>query len=137
MKAITSEPGNHTANFNKSGSHYVETHSTAVFSCVSVCAASDRAANIFEARRRRRLQSHPAEVARIQEADDGTSSLRISNSSRMPTPTKEFPSSTTSMAVPLGQTVQNAWGGTNALFHQMLAKEGFAIVFRRQSREHR
>jgi dipeptidyl-peptidase-4 len=28
---------------------------------------------------------------------------------------------------PAGQTVQNAWGGTNALFHQMLAKEGFAI----------
>jgi dipeptidyl-peptidase-4 len=28
---------------------------------------------------------------------------------------------------PAGQTVQDAWGGTNALFHQMLAKEGFAI----------
>jgi dipeptidyl-peptidase-4 len=28
---------------------------------------------------------------------------------------------------PAGQTVQDAWGGTNALFHQILANEGFAI----------
>ena len=28
---------------------------------------------------------------------------------------------------PAGQTVQNSWGGTNGLFHQMLAKEGYAI----------
>jgi dipeptidyl-peptidase-4 len=28
---------------------------------------------------------------------------------------------------PAGQTVQNSFGGTNALFHQMLAKQGFAI----------
>jgi len=28
---------------------------------------------------------------------------------------------------PAGQTVQDAWGGTNGLFHQALAKEGFAI----------
>jgi dipeptidyl-peptidase 4 len=28
---------------------------------------------------------------------------------------------------PVGQTAQNGWGGGNALFHQILAKEGFAI----------
>jgi dipeptidyl-peptidase-4 len=28
---------------------------------------------------------------------------------------------------PAGQTVQNVWGGSTALFHQILANEGFAI----------
>ena len=28
---------------------------------------------------------------------------------------------------PAGQIVQDAWGGANGLFHQILAKEGFAI----------
>ena len=28
---------------------------------------------------------------------------------------------------PAGQTVQDVWGGTNALFHQILARDGFAI----------
>jgi dipeptidyl-peptidase 4 len=28
---------------------------------------------------------------------------------------------------PAGQTVQDAWGGSTTLFHQILAREGFAI----------
>ena len=71
MKAISSEPGNHTANFNKSGSHYVETHSTALDAAAHLRLRRGSCTNIFEARSVADYNLIPPKSLEFK-ADDGT-----------------------------------------------------------------
>jgi dipeptidyl-peptidase 4 len=136
MQALASEPGQHLASFANNGKHYVQTHSaTLVPPRISVCPASEPESSrscikIWEGRS---ITAYASIVPKELEfkADDGTvlyGSLTL--------PPKEVSGSTIPLIVyiyggPAGQTVENAWGsdseGVRVLFHQILAKQGFAI----------
>lgn len=137
MQAMSAEPGHDDATFSDSSKYYVETHSAAfVPPRISVCASGASAPASTASRNscltiwqaRSIAEYDPVAPTPLEfKADDGTllyGSLIL--------PPKADPNAKIPIIVfiyggPASQTVQNAWGGTNALFHQMLAREGFAI----------
>lgn len=127
IKTISSEPGSNTATFNKNGSHYVETHSTALNPPrISICAASGSCQKIWETRS---LADYDLIHPKLVEfkADDGTALFGYLILPPNADLGAKIPLIVHIYGGPASQTVQNAWGGTNALFHQVLAREGFAI----------
>ena len=127
MQGISSEDGNYAASFADDGKHFVETHSaTLTPPRISVCAAGGPCQKIWEGRS---VADYDLIAPKYLEfkADDGTP---LHGSLLLP------PNADASQKLPLivyiyggptAQMVQKAWGGGNALFHQILAKEGFAI----------
>ena len=127
MRVVSSEPGNYTATFAENGKHYVETHSaTLIPPRISICATSGPCQKIWEGRGI--ADYHPIPPKPLEfKADDGTvlyGSLILPPNAD---PSRKVPLIVYIYGGPVGQTVQNSWGNTNALFHQMLAKEGFAV----------
>ena len=131
MRSISSEEGNEQgsdeASFADDGKHFVETHSAALTPPrISVCAPGGACQKIWEA-------SSVADYGLIApkylefKADDGTP---LYGSLLLPPNTdasQKLPLIVYIYGGPSAQIVQKAWGGGNALFHQILAKEGFAI----------
>lgn len=135
MQAVSAEPGQNEAAFAGNGKHYVLTHSaTLVPPSVSVCATGEvdstkSCTKIWEGRS---IAAYDLLTPTQLEckADDGTvlyGSLLL--------PPKDVASASIPLIVyiyggPAGQIVQNAWGSNSeadrALFHQILAREGFA-----------
>ena len=129
MQGISSEEGNYAANFADDGKHFVETHSaTLTPPRISVCAAGGPCQKIWEARSvddYNPIAPKPLEF----KAEDGTVLYgylilprHADTSQKIP-----IPLIVNIYGGPAGQTVQDAWGGTTSLFHQILANEGFAI----------
>jgi dipeptidyl-peptidase 4 len=130
MQAISSADGNYTASFADDGRHFVETHSTALTPPrISVCAAAGHCQSIWEGRS---VADYDPIVPKPLEfkAEDGTVLYGYLILPRV------LPQADVNQGIPLivhiyggpaGQTVQNVWGGSTALFHQILANEGFAI----------
>jgi dipeptidyl-peptidase 4 len=134
MQALSTEPGQNVGLFADDGKHYVRTHSaTLVPPRISACAVTQpesthSCTKIWEGRS---IAAYAPIVAKDLEfkAEDGTvlyGSLIL--------PPKELALDRTPLIVyiyggPAAQTVQDAWesDGTRALFHQILAKQGFAI----------
>jgi len=129
MQSISSEAGSYAATFADDGKHFVETHSaTLTPPRISVCAASGPCQKIWESRS---VADYDLIAPKSLEfkADDGT--LLYGNlilprnadaSQTIPVPLIVY-----IYGGPPEQTVQNSWGGTTTLFHQILANEGFAI----------
>jgi dipeptidyl-peptidase 4 len=129
MQAISAGSGNYTASFSDDGKHFVETHSSTLQPPrISVCASSGKCQKIWEGRS---IADYDPIVPKPLEfkAADGTVLYgylilpRDSDVSRK----DSIPLIVHIYGGPAGQTVQDSWGGTNALFHQILAREGFAI----------
>ncbi len=127
MQSISSEEGEHTATFADDGKHFVETYSaTLTPPRISVCAADGRCQKIWESRSVAEydpLKPEPLEF----KADDGTVLYGYLILPRHADASQKVPLIVYIYGGPAGQTVQDAWGGTNALFHQLLANEGFAV----------
>jgi len=127
MEAVSGESGNNQAQFAPDGKHYVLTHSAAfVPPETSVCAAGGTCNPIWESRSVADYGLIPAKFLEFK-ADDGTvlyGSLILPPDAE---PGAKVPVIDYIYGGPAGQTVRNAWEGTTGLFHQMLAKEGFAI----------
>jgi len=131
MHGILSKEGNYAATFADDGKHFVETYSaTLTPPRISVCAAGGACQKIWEGRS---VADYDPIAPRPLEfkADDGTLlyGYRIlprhaDASQKIPIP---IPLIVYIYGGPVGQTVQDSWGGPRALFHQMLANEGFAI----------
>jgi dipeptidyl-peptidase-4 len=127
MQAISREGGNNAANFSKDGRHYVQTHSATLSpSKTSVCAASGECTTIWEGRSVADFDLIQPKALEFK-ADDGTLFygyliLPPSVEAGAKVPLIDF-----IYGGPAGQTVADAWGGSRLLFHEMLAKEGFAI----------
>jgi dipeptidyl-peptidase-4 len=128
MQAMSSEDGSYAATFADDGKHFVETYSkTLTPPRISVCAVGGLCQKIWEGRS---IADYNPIVPQMLEfkADDGTVLYgylilpRNADASQ-----KTIPLIVHIYGGPAGQTVQNAWGGTTALFHQILANEGFAI----------
>ena len=127
MQTISLESGNYAATFADDGKHFVETHSaTLAPPRISVCAPGGACQKIWEGRSVADydpIAPLPLEL----KADDGTALYGYLILPRHADASQKIPLIVYIYGGPAGQTVQDAWGGTTALFHQMLANEGFAI----------
>jgi dipeptidyl-peptidase-4 len=127
MHDISPDHGNYTALFSDDGQHYVETHSsTLIPPRILVCKPGGDCFKIWEGRAIADfdpIQPQPLEF----KADDGTVLYGYVILPRNVDANQKIPLIDYIYGGPAGQTVQDAWGGTNALFHQILANEGFAI----------
>ena len=127
LRSISSKQGNYTGLFAADGKHYVETRSaTLTPPRVSLCSVSAPCQKIWESRD---IADYDPILPKQLElkADDGTV---LYGSLILPPkvdPAAKIPVIDFIYGGPAGQVVRDAWGGTNALFHQMLAKEGFAV----------
>ncbi|MGB6386858.1 MAG: DPP IV N-terminal domain-containing protein [Terriglobales bacterium] len=128
MQAVSSADGSYAAAFADDGNHFVETYSTTLTPPrISVCAAGGACQKIWAGRS---ITDYNPIVPQMLEfkADDSTVLYgylilpRNADASQ-----KAIPLIVHIYGGPAGQTVQNTWGGTTALFHQILANEGFAI----------
>ncbi|MGA2360238.1 MAG: DPP IV N-terminal domain-containing protein [Terriglobales bacterium] len=130
MQGISSEDGNYEASFTDDGKHFVETHSaTLTPPRISVCAPGGPCHKIWEGRSVADYDPIAPKPLEFK-AEDGTvlyGELILPRpadaSQKIPIPLIIY-----TYGGPLGQIVQDSWDGTNnALFHQILANEGFAI----------
>jgi len=130
MQAISSGEGNYEATFVDDGKHFVETHSaTLTPPRISVCAPAGPCHKIWEGRSVADYDPIAPQPLEFK-ADDGT---LLYGQLILPRPADANQKTPVPLIVyiyggPWGQIVQDSWDGTNnALFHQMLANEGFAI----------
>jgi dipeptidyl-peptidase-4 len=127
MQNISAEDGSYAATFADDAKHFVETYSaTLTPPRISVCTIGDACQKIWEARDVSALNLIPPKMLEFK-ADDGTVLYGYLILPRNADANQKIPLIVYIYGGPAGQTVQNAWGGTNALFHQLLANEGFAI----------
>jgi dipeptidyl-peptidase 4 len=127
VKSISPEDGNFTASFAEDGKHFVETYSaTLTPPRILLCAPAGNCYRIWESRSLADYDPIAPQPLEFK-ADDGTVLYGYLILPRQTDASQKVPLIVHIYGGPAGQTVQNAWGGTNALFHQMLAKEGFAI----------
>ncbi|MGB9071387.1 MAG: DPP IV N-terminal domain-containing protein [Terriglobales bacterium] len=124
---ISSEEGSYFATFSDDGKHYVENYSnTSQPPRVSVCAAGGSCQKIWEGRS---VDEYDLITPKYLEfkADDGTPLYGDLTLPPNADPGQKIPLIVYIYGGPAGQTVQKSWGGSRELFHQVLAKEGFAI----------
>jgi dipeptidyl-peptidase 4 len=127
VHSISAEEGSYSAEFADDGKHYVEQHSdTLLPPQVSVCAGGGSCQKIWEGHNIAEYGLMAPKYLDFK-ADDGTPLYGDLMLPPKVGPSKKIPLIVYIYGGPAGQTVQKAWGGTTALFHQMLAKEGFAI----------
>jgi dipeptidyl-peptidase 4 len=126
-ESLSSEAGNYTANFADDGKHYVETHSATLSPPrVLLCVPGGNCYRIWEGRSVADYDLVAPQPVGFK-ADDGTVLYGYLILPRHADASQKIPLIVHIYGGPAGQTVQDTWGGTNALFHQMLANEGFAI----------
>lgn len=134
MQSVSSKDGNagtssgtFAATFAADGKHFVETHSaTLTPPRISVCASGGACQKIWEGRS---IADYDPIMPKPMEfkADDGTTLYGYLILPRNVDAGQKVPLIVHIYGGPAAQTVQDAWGGTTALFHQILAGEGFAI----------
>jgi len=126
VRQVSTDAGTNGANFATNGKHFVETHSTTLTPPrISVCAISAQCQKIWEARS---VADYDPIAPKNMEfrADDGT----VLYGSLMLPPgadAAKIPLIVYIYGGPAGQTVENGWGGGNAMFHQILVRDGFAV----------
>jgi dipeptidyl-peptidase-4 len=127
MTPLSREAGHNGASFAGNGKHYVETHSSTLTPPrMSVCSTTGDCHPMWEARS---VADYDLIAPRQLEfkAEDGTVLygyviLPPNSEQGAKVPVIDF-----IYGGPVGQTVTDTWGGARLLFHEMLAKEGFAI----------
>ena len=127
VQGIITREGNYSAEFADDGKHYVEHYSNALQPPqVSLCAANGSCQKIWEGHSVAEYNLIAPKFLEFK-ADDGTVLYGYLILPRNADAIQKIPLIVHIYGGPAGQTVQNAWGGTTALFHQLLANEGFAI----------
>jgi dipeptidyl-peptidase 4 len=127
MQDMSQGEGASTANFADDGKHFVQTSSATLRPPrIALCAAGGSCQKIWEGRSVADydpISPKPLEF----KAEDGTVLYGYLILPRNPDASQKIPLIVHIYGGPAGQTVQDAWGGSTALFHQILANEGFAI----------
>lgn len=127
LQTLSTEAGSDMASFAENGQHYLATHSaTLTPPRTSLCAFNGPCQKIWEARS---IADYDPVAPKMLEfkGDGGTVLYGYLILPPNADPNRKIPLIVHIYGGPAGQTVQNSWGGTTALFHQILAKEGFAI----------
>ena len=136
MQALSSEPGHDSAVFAGNGKYYVDTHSATLSPPhVSVCASSVASGKPAAERSCQQIWEgrsiadyDPVTPKQLEvKADDGTPLYGYLILPPNADANARVPLIVYIYGGPADQTVKDAWGGTTALFHQLLVKEGFAI----------
>ena len=127
MQAVSREAGSNGANFARDGKHYVWTHSATLSPVkMAVCGVTGECHPLWEA-----LGVADYDLIAPKElefkADDGTVLYGYLILPPNVAPGTKVPVIDFVYGGPVGQTVTDAWGGSRVLFHEMLAKDGFAI----------
>lgn len=126
-QGISTEEGHYSVEFADDGKHYVEHYSNSLQPPqASVCAAGKSCQKIWEGRSVAEYDLVAPKYLDFK-ADDGTPLYGYLMLPPNADPSQKIPLIVFVYGGPAGQTVMKAWGGTTTLFHQMLAKEGFAI----------
>jgi dipeptidyl-peptidase-4 len=126
MQPISADDGNYATSFSNDGKHFVETHSeTLVPPRISVCTPGDACQKIWESRSVADYDPIPPKMLEFK-ADDGTVLYGDLILPRNADATQKIPLLVHIYGGPAAQIVRDDWGGTNALFNQILANEGFA-----------
>ncbi|HKM46454.1 MAG TPA: DPP IV N-terminal domain-containing protein [Terriglobales bacterium] len=127
MQSLSSVEGNYTASFADDGRHFVETHS-ATFTPprISLCSVGGACQKLWEGRS---VADYNPIAPKMMEfkADDDTVMYGYLILPRAADANQKIPLIVYIYGGPADQIVRDAWGGTNALFHQILANDGFAI----------
>jgi dipeptidyl-peptidase 4 len=127
VQRLSLEAGNYTASFADDGKHFVETHSAALTPPrISVCAPGGACQKTWEARSVADYDLIAPQSLEFK-AEDGTVLYGYLILPRNVDPNQKIPLIVYIYGGPAGQTVVDAWGGSTTLFHQILAREGFAI----------
>jgi dipeptidyl-peptidase 4 len=130
MQSVSTEHGSYAATFSDDGKHFVETHSSALNPPrISVCSAGSACQKVWEGRSVAGYDPIAPQPLEFK-ADDGTvlyGYLILPRAAQTVDASQKIPLIVHIYGGPAGQTVEDAWGGTTALFHQILANEGFAI----------
>ena len=133
VQTISPEEGNYTATFADDGKHFVETYSaTLTPPRILLCAPAGNCYKVWESRNVADYRLITPKALEFK-ADDGTVLygylILPRNADELKGP---IPLIVHIYGGPAGQTVQNSWSGSGgnestALFHQILANEGFAV----------
>jgi dipeptidyl-peptidase-4 len=127
MQQVSTEEGFSTAEFADDGKHYVEHHSNTLQPPqVSVCGSGGSCQRVWESRSAADYDLIAPKYLEFK-ADNGTI---LYGSLLMPTgvaPDQKIPLITCIYGGPAAQYVIKAWDSGRGLFHQRLAKEGFAV----------
>jgi dipeptidyl-peptidase-4 len=130
MQVVSTDDGNNSATFSDDGKHFVETRSaTLTPPRISLCTIGGSCRKIWEGRSITEYDPIAPQFLEFK-ADDGTvlyGYLILPRNADANRPSSPIPLIVHIYGGPAGQTVQNSWGGTNGLFHQILANEGYAI----------
>jgi len=128
---LTHEPGTHTVAISPSTAAFVDIYSTSTMPPRQALYRTDgsRVAVINEnnVAELAEYRLSPVEFLNLA-ADDGTKLFADIIKPPDFDPARKYPVLIFVYGGPHAQVVQNAWGGVNALFHQMLAQKGY-IVF--------
>jgi dipeptidyl-peptidase-4 len=125
--SLTSEPGTHTATFGPDGKHYLEDYSgTLAPPRMSLCAVGGKCTPVWESRSVGEYQLRMPTPLEFK-ADDGTILYGQLLLPPEGVAKGKIPLIVNIYGGPAGQTVHNFWTGTTELFHEILARDGFAI----------
>jgi dipeptidyl-peptidase-4 len=127
---VSREPGTHSANFSPDARHYADSYSALLTPPqVSFCAAGGTCQKFWEARS---LAAYNLIEPRFVDfkAEDGTvlHGVLLAPPDFSTVGPHSVPLLLNPYGGPVVQTVRNAWGDTKFLFHQILAREGIAIL---------
>ncbi|MGH9492939.1 MAG: S9 family peptidase [Terriglobales bacterium] len=130
FRRISRQPGTHADNFSPDARHYVDNYSALMTPPqISFCATGGACQKLWEARS---LADYNLIQPRLVDfrAEDGTvlHGLVLAPPGFSAAPAHSVPVLLNPYGGPIGQTVRNAWGGTTFLFHQILARQGIAIL---------
>ena len=131
MQRVSREDGTHTLTFADDGKHYLDTFSSLMTpSRMSVCSAGDACQEVWKSRSVDEYGLIPPKFLEFK-ADDGTALY-----GQLVLPPERSVSGKIPLIVnvyggPADQLVANrwieGWAGSDGLFHQLLAREGFAV----------
>jgi dipeptidyl-peptidase-4 len=127
LQALTREEGMHFGNFADDGKHYLDTYSNVLTPPrASLCAVGGACNPVWEARSVGDYGLMPEKFLEFK-ADDGTTMYgRLLLPPNYPRGQK-IPLIVNIYGGPAGQLVLKGWGGSSALFDQILARRGYAV----------
>ena len=127
LKQLTREEGMHFGNFAEDGKHYLETFSNALRPPrLTLCSVGGACSPVWEARSVADYGLTPEKFLEFK-AEDGTTLYgRLLMPPDAPGGAK-IPLIVNVYGGPAAQLVLKGWGGSSALFDQILARKGFAI----------
>jgi dipeptidyl-peptidase-4 len=131
MQPVTTEPGVHSANFASDGQYFVDRHSALLIPPhLSFCKVGGACSAIWESHAVSAYNLIAPRAIELKAADGQTT---LYGYLLLPPGAETMGAASIPVILnpyggPGGQVVRNSWGGPNFLFHNIMARRGFAIL---------